>query len=275
MKFRFSFLGLILFLAMNMMSMAQNPMRIVSLAPSLTQNLYFLGVENQVVGVTSYCEIAKNDNKEQVASAIKVNIEKVVAMKPDLVVTTALTEPETIAMLRKFGLKVEVFGKVHSFDEICEQFLNLGILVNRKKEAESIVGQTILKVEKLRRSVTNAIAPRIFFQIGAKPIFTVVSETFMDDYIRFAGGVNIAADIKNPSMTRESVVVRNPDVIIIVTMGMLGDEEKKVWESYKNLNAVKNKKVFIIDADKACTPTPLTFAESLEEIIRLIYATKK
>lgn len=268
-KYLIKAIYILLFLSLSIQ--AQNVKRIVSLAPSLTQNLYFLGAKDLVVGVTSYCEIAKNDHKENVASAIKVNIEKVVSLKPDLVVTTQLTDPETINMLKKFGLRVEVFGKAHSYQEICNQFTQLGKLIGKQSEAQEVINNTKQRLEKEKQKVPKGKSPRIFFQIGAKPIFTVIPNTFMDDLITFAGGINIAKDLDNASITRESVIVRNPDVILIVTMGVMGDEEKKVWEGYKNMSAIKHKKVFIIDADKACTPTPITFIETLEEMIRLIY----
>ena len=72
------------------------------------------------------------------------------------------------------------------------------------------------------------------------------------------------------TITREAVLVRNPDVIFIVTMGMLGPEQKREWERYPNLSAVKNKKIIIIDSNKACTPTPVTFAEALELIVKAL-----
>lgn len=252
--------------------MGQN--RIVSLAPSLTQNLYFLGLEDKIAGVTSYCEIAKADKKEIVATAIKVNHEKVVLQKPDLVIATGMTNPETISLLRKFGIRVEVFPKVHSFEEICAQFLLLGELTGRQEQARQIVGDARERVQALRRPYVAGKGPKIFFQIGAKPLYTVIPNTFMDDYITFVGGVNVVQGVSNPAVTRESVVVSNPDVIIIVTMGIVGDEEKGVWESYRSLNATRQKKIFIIDSDKACTPTPITFVQTLEEIIGLIYGQK-
>ena len=93
----------------------------------------------------------------------------------------------------------------------------------------------------------------------------------MDDYITYAGAQNIAFDFTIGSITRESVLLRNPDVIFIVSMGIIGEEEKKNWEKVKELNASKNKKIFILDSDKACTPTPVTFVETLETIINLTY----
>jgi iron complex transport system substrate-binding protein len=113
--------------------------------------------------------------------------------------------------------------------------------------------------------------PKIFFQIGANPLFTVVPNTFMQDFIDYAGCVNIASDLKIGSINRETVLVRDPDVIMVLMMGSVRKEEKQKWEAYKNLKAVKDNQVFMIDDEKTCSPTPELFVEALDEIIGLIY----
>lgn len=244
--------------------------RIVSLAPSLTMNVYYLEAQSKLVGCTSYCDIAKNDHKAIVANAIKVNLEKVLSLKPDLVITTELTDPKTIASLRKFGLRVEVFTTVKSFDDICAQFLRLGKLIGKEQKAISVISQSKLKITALKKSLHPAKAPTVFFQIGSNPLFTVLTHTFMNDFILFAGGRNIFAELSRGTITREAVLARNPDIIIIVTMGIAGDEEQKIWESYKQLNAVKNKQIFVIDSNLACTPTPVSFVKTFETIVKLM-----
>jgi ABC-type hemin transport system substrate-binding protein len=103
------FFACLLMVALWGTSSAQIYQRVVSLAPSLTKNIYFMGAGSQLVGCTSFCQEALDDNKEVVASAIKVNLEKLVLQKPDLVVATGLTDPETIASVKKFGIRIEVF----------------------------------------------------------------------------------------------------------------------------------------------------------------------
>jgi len=243
--------------------------RIVSLAPSLTINLQYLESEDRLVGCTSYCHT--NRKVEIVASAVKVNIEKVVTMKPDLVITTLLTDNETIEILRKIGIRVVVYPKCKSFNDICSQFLDLGKLIGKEDLALTIINRSGNKVEQLKKSITYGQRTKVFFQIGADPIFAVLPDSFMDDYINFAGAQNIASGMTTGFITRESVLLRNPDVIFIVTMGIAEVEEKKNWEKVEGLNATKGKRIFIIDSEKACNPTPVTFVETLETIIKLTY----
>lgn len=249
---------------------AQGVGRIVSLAPSLTKNVYYLEAQSKLVGCTSYCDMGVADSKEVVATAVKVNIEKVISLKPDLVIATTITNPETIAMLKKYGVRVEVFSTAKSFDEICQQTLRLGKIIGADDAAKRVTDAATTRVKEIVALNEGKVAPRVFFQIGAKPLFTVIPNTFMNDYITFAGGINVVTETKRGTISREAVIASNPDVIFIVTMGLVGDEEKQVWEGYKSLNATKSKRIFIIDSNKASTPTPVTFVETLETIAGLI-----
>ncbi len=242
------------------------PARIISLAPSLTKSLYYLGAEDLIVGHTNYCHIAKDDNKEIVASAISVNLEKVIALGPDLVVTTAMTNPETIEMFRRAGIETKVFQTPLSFDEICMQFAILGNITGTSKTASKIIKDVTKRVNEIKVSHNYNTTPAFFFQIGSKPLFTVLENTFMDDYITFSGGKNIAAGFTRGTINREFVLMKNPDVIIIVNMGIIGEKEKKIWESYPFLNAVKNQKIFFVESDMASTPNPPDFLSTLESI---------
>ncbi|WP_299578495.1 helical backbone metal receptor [uncultured Sunxiuqinia sp.] len=251
---------------------AQAPRRIISLAPSLTKNLYLLGAGDLLVGCTSYCTLQSDTQAEVVASAIQVNYEKAVLLQPDLVITTSLTKPKTIDTFRKLGVEVLVYDSPRSFEEICSQFIDLGEQVGRKQQAETLIADAKARMKQtLERIPADAPSQKIILQIGANPLFSVVPNTFMNDFIRFSKTENIAADLTVGSITRESVLIRNPDIIVVVLMGMIGEEEKSQWMSYPSLSAVQKNQIFMMDADKACSPTPLSFVESLEDLITKIY----
>lgn len=245
---------------------AAEPLRIVSLAPSITKSLYHLGASENIVGRTSYCFIADEDNKEIVASAVSVNVEKLITLKPDLVLATMITSPETLEIISKAGIKTVVSPTPQNFESLCEQFIELGTLVNRKNVADSIVKHTKREVAKIRDSYIKQPKQDFFFQIGAKPIFTVLDNTYMADYITLSGGRNIASGLKHGTLNREFVLTNNPDVIIIVNMGLVGEEEKAEWEKYPFLNAVKKKQVFFIESDMASTPNPQDFLRTMQVI---------
>jgi iron complex transport system substrate-binding protein len=233
--------------------------------------LYLLGIQDQLVGCTSYCEEAIKDNKSIVASAMEVNVEKVFLLKSDLVVTTDLTKPSIIEALENIGIKVYVFPTPKSYTEICSQLVEIARLTDKQAIAKAIIEKQRLRLTLIKKSIPKGKKPKVFFEIGAKPLFTVIPNTFMDDYITYAGGENIASDLKSGTISRESVLMRNPDIIFIVTMGLAGTEEKTIWNSYQNISASKNGKVFIIDSNKACSPSVVSFVDIVEQFVKRMY----
>ena len=249
---------------------AQEYDRIVSLAPSLTANLYYLESQDKLVGVTSYCEMAKPDQKPVVANAVQANIEKVIGLRPDLVLVTTLTEPETIEMIRKFGIHVEVFPSARDFEGICNQFRKLGKMVGQEDHAARVIHSTKHRVDSLRKECIWSQQPLLFMQIGAKPLFTVIPGTFMHDYLTSVNGQNLASDLKRGTITRETVVARNPDAIFIVSMGNAGLEEREIWRGFSEISAIRNDRIFILDSNLAALPTPVTYVKTLEQMVAFL-----
>ena len=249
--------------------------KIVSLAQSLTKELEHLGLDSSIVGATSYCDISLRNPDLIIGTSTEVNVEKILLLKPDIVVATGLTSQATIATLKNNGINIYTSPKMNSFGAICDQFATIGKLVGKEDLAKSIIAESKKKIDSLKNSIPEGQKKQtIFFQIGANPLFTVIPDTYMNDLISFSGCENIASDMKKGTITRESVLQRNPDIIFIVTMGIAGDEEKKTWESYKELKAVGNHKIFIIDSEMACTPTVVTFTKTLGVMMNLMYNTE-
>ncbi len=250
------------------------PKRIVSLAPSLTKCIVQLDAVEKLVGCTSYCNPGSG-RSVVVASAIQVYLEKLIALQPDLVIATGLTDGETIKSIRKFGIEVKIFPSATSYSSLCEQFQQIGDLIGKSDNALKLIDMCNSQLSDLRKKYVNGPKSKIFFQIGAQPLFTVLPNTFMDDFITMTGGENIAKEMKIGTLTREFVLIQNPDVIIVTSMGITGAEEKKAWEGYKELKATKQNKIFIVDADMACSPTPVDFVETFKVITSLLRTTGK
>ena len=263
------FLSILLILCL--FGQAQEAKRIVSLVPWMTKSLYLMGEQSRLVGCTSYCPVEASDKIPVVASAVNVSIEKTLILKPDLIIASSLIKPETIDNLKKLNLRVEYMPYPKSFEEICNDFIWLGELVGQGTKARTIVSQQKERLAKLKAGIPSGQNPKIFIQIGAKPLFCAIPKTFIDDFIGFSGGINIASELRTGNITREYVLKQNPDIIFIVTMGMVAEEERNTWLKYPSLSAGKNKRVFILDADKTCSPTPILFVDALEEMIKLIY----
>lgn len=248
------------------------PQRIISLGPSLTRELYLLGVEDRLVGNTLYCRQPPDaQNKEKVGTVVKLNLEKIMMLKPDLVLATSLTNPEQVEKLRSLGIRVKVFLNAKNFSEICEEFIDIGKVVGREDKSKQIVSRAKDRVFSIHQKIKDLSTPKVLVQIGAKPLWVATKDSFINNFIELAGGINIGPSGKSGLYSREKVLEQNPDVIIIVTMGIVGKQEKKTWLKYKTLNAAKNGRIHIIDSYKVCSPTPVSFVEVLEEIVKILH----
>jgi len=262
---------IILFIFLSINSFSKEVNRIISLAPSITNMIYLLEAQDKLVGCTNYCLEGVKDGKNIVANAIDVNVEKVFLLKPDIVFTAGLTKPSTVEALRKLNINIQIFQSAKTYDEICEQFITIARYTGKEQLAKKIITAQKNRLDSIKQSIPKGKKPKIFIELGAKPLFTAVPNTFMDDFITQAGGVNIATDINTGAITRENVILKDPDAIVIVTMGIVGEEEKEVWKRYKQLSAARKGKIFTIDPYKSCGPNPVTFVDVVEELVTKLY----
>lgn len=245
--------------------------RIISLAPSATQCLYELGIDKEVIANTVYCPDGKF-KKEKIGTVSEPNIEKIVSLKPDLIIATKEGNYKSVVdkMLR-FKLNVYVMEPYSSIEDIYDNFQKLAEYVNKKEIAKQIIENTKKEIKEIDNTKDNK--DKIFWEVGANPLFTVGKQSFVNEYNNFINGLNIFEyiDMRYPNINIESVIEKNPDIIILVNMGDVSKREISKWNKYTNINAVKNKKIFILEADDIFTPTPKKFLNG----IRILQKTLK
>ena len=248
------------------------PQRIISLGPAITEELYLLGVENRLVANTIYCQSPPEaKKKEKVGTVIKVNVEKIVSLKPDLVLATSLTNSKQVEKLQRLGIRVVRFSQTQNFSQICQNFLQLGQLVGKQEKARDIAKRATEQIELVKTVIEGLPKPNVFMQVGANPLFTVIENSFINELIELGGGINVARGAKSGLYSREQVIRQNPDILLIVTMGVVGEQEKEIWQKFKTMNAVKNNTIHIVDSDKVCSPTPFSFIEALKELAAIFH----
>lgn len=246
--------------------------RIISLGPTVTEQLYHLGAGDKLIANTIYCiRPVGAEKKDKIGTVTKINIEKIVHLRPDLVIATPLTDPKQIDKLNKLGVKVIRISPAKDFSGICSNFLMLGKHLGKEDRTRKLIASLRREVNSIRNKLKGLPRPRVFVQIGAKPLFTANKDSFINDFIETAGGINVARDAKTGMYSREEALKQNPDVIIIATMGIVGEEEKEIWRKYGTLNAAKTGRIHVVDAYNLCSPTPVTFVSTLREIAGLFH----
>jgi len=254
------------------------PRRIISLAPNVTEILFTLGLDEEIVGVSIHCNFPdKARAKPRIGSYISVDFEKIISLKPDLVLATgAGNTREMVERLVQFGYPTYVvFPK--NFDGILLSIEHIGQVVDRNRDASKVIEEMKTKRERVIRLTRDLPRPRVFLQIGEAPIVTVGKGSFADDLIREAGGENIAGDEKKmyPRFGMEEILRRAPDVILISSMNPKGDYSRafQEWSRWKTIPAVRNGRIYVIDSDLIDRPSP-RIIDGLQEMVRLIHPEK-
>jgi iron complex transport system substrate-binding protein len=172
------------------------------------------------------------------------------------------------------GVRVEIFQPPQDFKALDSGFLQLAYMVGREQEAHEIIKQAERELAIIQEKVKGLPKPSVFVQIGDKPLVAAGKDFFIDDCVSFAGGVNIAHEVKTSVYSREEVVQRNPDIILIAQMGVNGKRGKDSWMMYKTIKAVQGNKIYTMDPYRFCSPTPLSFVESVKELERLFHGVE-
>jgi ABC-type Fe3+-hydroxamate transport system substrate-binding protein len=250
----------------------QLPRRIVSLAPSLTREIYDLNAQDLLVGVTSYCGgIATG--KEIVGSPARVNLEKIISLKPQLVLaSTDCNSKSDVDMLKRFGCRVKVFNACESFSCMCSSFSELGTLLGRSQKAEEVLRHIRNELDATRQAIRGGKPLKVFWQMGTDPLITVSDATFASEYIRMSGCTNVfgGAKIHYPRVNAEEVIRLDPDVILVVTQ--MGSHNPSVmWERFGAMSAVRNKRVHELPADLMCQPTPAMFLKGYQALVSVLF----
>lgn len=251
------------------------PKRIVSLAPNITEILFRLGLDEEVVGVSIHCNYPeKAKSRMRVGSYISIDLERVISLKPDLIMATGAGNPrEMIERLERLGFPAFViFPK--RFDDVLRSIRHLGQVTAKEKEALSIIDSMQRRKERVIERTKNLSRPKVFLQIGEAPIVTVGRGSFGDDLIRLAGGENVAGNDKEmyPRLGMEEILKRSPEVILISSMNPKGDYERvlREWERWKMIPAIKQGRIHLLDSDLIDRPSP-RIIDGLEEMGKLIH----
>jgi iron complex transport system substrate-binding protein len=254
------------------------PKRIVSLAPNITEILFSLGLDEEIVGVSIHCNFPeKAKNKVRVGSYISLDFEKITSLKPDLIIATgAGNTRDMVDRLEGLGFQTYVIYP-KDFDDILQSIAHIGQVVDREKEARSVIEGMRKRSQRIIELTQDLPRPKVFIQIGDAPMVTVGKGSFADDLIRLAGGENIAGREKEvyPRFGMEEILKRSPEVILISSMNPKGDYQKilQEWTRWKTLPAVKNGRIHLIDSDLLDRPSP-RIIDGLEEIARVLHPEK-
>jgi iron complex transport system substrate-binding protein len=249
--------------------------RIISLAPSITEILFALGLNEEIAAVTNFCDYPEAVlNKPRIGGFINPSIEKIVSLKPDLIIATKDgNRRETIDRLSDLGFSVYLIHP-KSFHGVVKTIHDIGVVVGREEESKKILLNMASKKEEITTRTRFLPKSKVFFQIGYAPIMTVGRETLADDLIRLAGGKSISENelISYPLYSIETILSKAPEIIVISSMDSNKDYMNLVekWRNWKSIPAVRMNTIHVIDSNLVDRPTP-RIVEGLEALAKMIH----
>lgn len=251
-----------------------HPQRLISLAPSITEIVYALGLGDRLVGDTEYCDYPPEaKRKPHVGAILNPSLEQIVALKPDLVLGIAeANRRETAEQLERLG--IPLYGlTAHTMDDMLRSVDDLGGLLGREAEARALIERLQGRTQAVAERVKDRPRPKVLFVVWYQPLVTAGPHTFISDVIRRAGGDSITDDLGEewPRLSLEEALHRDPDIILFPRSEsfapLLGEFQK--LPGWRDFRAVKNNRLYFIP-DTIVRPCP-RLVDALEEVAGVLH----
>jgi iron complex transport system substrate-binding protein len=247
----------------------QNVKRVVSLAPNLTESVFAIGAGDRLVGVTSYCNYPQEAAAiQKVGDTMSPNLETIIALKPDLVLVSTASQIETFSRtLESNGIAIYVTDP-QTLDGVLKSLADLGALFGTEETAAGLVANLGQRFDAVRARVVDRQPKRVFVQISNEPLFTVGKGSFITELIRVAGGVSVTENIETayPKISKETAMALEPDAILLSASA----DNTAANEVFRNSPAVRNRRVYSIDADLISRAGP-RMVDAVEQIAQKLH----
>jgi iron complex transport system substrate-binding protein len=255
------------------------PERIVSLSPANTEILFAVGAGDKVVGVTSFDDYPEQvKNIEKIGSFEGPNLEMIQKAKPDVVLAGGYIQEDLIKSLEQLNIPV-VSTEATDFNSIFDSIKLIGKVSGNDKNAEAVVAQMKDAIAKVHDKVKDKTPKSVFYVVWTDPLTTAGAGTFIDDVIKAAGGVNVAEKVQYwAKYSPEQLVKDNPEYLLSPTHntseGITADFYKQS-PIFKNLNSVKNGKVYIMSDDNIISRPGPRIVQAIEEVAKVLHGDDK
>ena len=242
--------------------------RIVSLTPSNTEILFALGLGERVVGVTELCNYPPEARNRPKVGDANISVEKVVALKPDLVVAHDLLNARFIPVLKRVGLRV-LSANPNTFAKLFEFMRAIGQATDTTERAERLIRALNQRIERVRAQARRLTRrPKVLFVIAIEPLWASGRGTFADEMIHIAGGTNaLRASVQGfKAVSLETAIASNPDLILLT-----GGEPDALYRNrrWQGVSAIRRRQVHQVNPDIFLREGP-RLVDALEQLADLV-----
>jgi len=238
--------------------------RVVSLAPNLTENIFAVGAGDRLVGVTTFCNYpADAQNIRQVGDTVSPNIETILALKPEIVFVSTASQIEAFTKtLEAQGITVFVTNP-QDLNGVLTNLRQLGDIFGTPERTTILLNELQERILAVDEQTLDKPKTKTFVQISKEPLFTIGRDSFLTEIVERAGGTSVTREVATayPKISKETALALNPETIILSE----SPDNTEPNDVFKNSPAVKNKKVFKINADILSRPSP-RLVDALEQL---------
>lgn len=246
-----------------------HPHRIICLVPSITDSVFAIGAEDDVVAISDYVKYpAQALSKPSVGSISNPSIETILSLHPDLVLGMPhSTQQSALDQIQNLGIPVYLVDP-HGIAGILHSITSLGAAVDREPRAASVVARLQQRIAAVRSSVQSRPIVNVFAPISFEPVITIGKGAFITEIIEAAGGHSITTDLSQewPHISMEAVVARAPQALLLVRGGRITLDLLKDRPGWNTLPAVRNRQVYFVDK-RVEFPSPVA-VDALEDLAR-------
>jgi iron complex transport system substrate-binding protein len=264
----------------SVITIPEEPQRIISTAPSNTEILFSLGLENKIVGVTNYCNYPEDaNNVEKIGEMTPLNLEKIASLKPDLILGYGLYQLGEIAPLKEAGYNIIIIEPM-TINETLKSIRMVATICGIPEKGNFLVESLIRRINKIKTKTSNIDIfkrPKIFIGGIYETIWTPGEGTLFNELIILAGGRNIAAGLPGWAKISPEFVAKEEPEIIIIPIGAMGQaDESNIRENiskragWSNIPAIKSGKIFVLNEDLFYRAGP-RLIDGLEKLYEIFY----
>ena len=239
------------------------PLKVVSMAPNVTEAIYALGGESKLVGVTTLCTYPPDAvSKTKIGDYLNPDYEVITSLQPDLIFLNVENKSNpTYQALENLGFNIYVVN-IDNFDGVVNMLIKIGIILDKEERATQITDS----LKGVRNSFSGPVSeqdkPDAFIIIASNPLMTASGKTFINDIMEMSGLNNIykSESMEYPNISFEDVIKKNPEYIILPSdttdIQSINANLEEIKTSLSTTDAVKNNKILIIDANTLFRPGP-------------------
>jgi len=254
--------------------LAKAPIRIVSLAPSVTEILFAIGVSERIIGVTQFCDYPPEAKAKPKVGASQPNIESLLALNPDLVIAPrAFIRPDVLDKLDQLKITVYIL-EAKTIEDILSHIQTLGRMLDRSAAADELATSMRRRITDVKTRTQALTHRRLLYVLNSDPLVTVGPGSFIHQLIEMAGGTNVGAAMQTPypRLSLEEAIRQDPEIIVfpVGTTEGIPETEQQRWQRWPTMSAVKQGRFYRISSVLLDRPGP-RIVEGLEALARSIH----